>query len=198
MTIFSSVRRTPLEDFIKEVTADYWGHWTSELVRVEEVLNKINKLNMNRPDEKKIDVTFSTDLINHDNSVGWTLKDINKWPQKIDEDKRIGPSGWALTVSDPYSVTYESTARPIKTVNNPIEHPKHYISDRFEVIDIIEDFCKGLEGRAAFDCGNAIKYILRWHNKNGVEDLKKAEWYIQDLIKHLESEEKKDETQNGN
>lgn len=60
----------------------------------------------------------------------------------------------------------------IDNVNNP----QHYKAKRvqlvldFEPITILKDlpFCKG----------NAIKYVLRYKNKNGLEDLKKAEYYI--------------------
>lgn len=34
----------------------------------------------------------------------------------------------------------------------------------------------------AFYAGNAIKYILRWDKKNGVEDLEKAKVYIDKII----------------
>ena len=37
----------------------------------------------------------------------------------------------------------------------------------------------------AFCAGNAIKYIFRFSHKNGVEDLRKAEWYIDRLIKAI-------------
>ena len=30
--------------------------------------------------------------------------------------------------------------------------------------------------------GNVIKYVSRWRNKNGIEDLKKAKWYIERLL----------------
>jgi hypothetical protein len=30
--------------------------------------------------------------------------------------------------------------------------------------------------------GNALKYLWRWKKKNGVEDLKKAQWYLNKLI----------------
>ena len=67
-----------------------------------------------------------------------------------------------------------------------VNHPPHYNVGGFEVIDIIQAFTQDLNGIAAVDTGNAIKYILRWHNKNGIEDLKKAKWYIEHLIKKLE------------
>lgn len=68
-----------------------------------------------------------------------------------------------------------------------VNHPGHYkTSNGLEAIDVIEAFTEGLEGINAVDTGNAIKYILRWHKKNGVEDLKKAVWYINHLINRLE------------
>lgn len=71
---------------------------------------------------------------------------------------------------------------------NMVDHPSHYQSETgLEVIDVIEAFTFDLKGIEAFDTGNAIKYICRWKNKNGIEDLKKANWYLNHLIKHLES-----------
>lgn len=73
------------------------------------------------------------------------------------------------------------------TVPDMVNHPAHYNVNGFEVIDIIKAFTEGLEGIQAVDTANAIKYILRWHHKNGVEDLKKARWYINHLIEEIEN-----------
>lgn len=70
-----------------------------------------------------------------------------------------------------------------------VSHPDHYNSGKFEVIDIIEEFTKDLSGIEAVDTGNAIKYVLRWHKKNGVQDIKKAIWYLTHLAEHLEEKE---------
>lgn len=40
--------------------------------------------------------------------------------------------------------------------------------------------------KAGFFWGNVVKYVLRFHKKNGVEDLKKAEFYLKRLIEELE------------
>lgn len=70
-----------------------------------------------------------------------------------------------------------------------VNHPRHYMANNgMEVIDIIEAFTAELKGVEATDTGNIIKYILRWPHKNGVEDLKKARWYIDHLINHIEKE----------
>lgn len=73
-----------------------------------------------------------------------------------------------------------------------VSHPDHYQSKKgLEVIDVIEAFTEGLDGIEATDTGNVIKYICRWKNKNGVQDLEKAKWYLTHLIEHLEKEELK-------
>ena len=82
---------------------------------------------------------------------------------------------------------YEST-------DKMVSHPSQYESKSgLEVINVIEAFTEGLEGIEAVDTGNAIKYICRWKDKNGIQDLEKAMWYIQHLIDHLikEDEEKR-------
>lgn len=78
---------------------------------------------------------------------------------------------------------YEST-------DKMVSHPSHYQSKSgLEVINVIEAFTEGLEGIEAVDTANAIKYICRWKDKNGVQDLEKAMWYIQHLIDHLNKED---------
>jgi hypothetical protein len=57
-----------------------------------------------------------------------------------------------------------------------VNHPQHYQGNGIEVIDIIEAF------ELNFIEGNIIKYLLRYKSKNGLEDLKKSQWYLQRLI----------------
>lgn len=47
-----------------------------------------------------------------------------------------------------------------------------------EPIDLIDDMDLG------FYEGNIIKYVARWRAKGGVDDLRKAQWYLQRLIGH--------------
>lgn len=78
----------------------------------------------------------------------------------------------------------------INTNKDMINHPNHYQSENgLEVIDVIKEFTSGLEGIEATDTGNILKYICRWKKKNGVEDLKKAKWYLEHLIDYVESTE---------
>jgi hypothetical protein len=68
-----------------------------------------------------------------------------------------------------------------------VSHPPHYQSETgLEVIDVIEAFTFDLKGIEAICTGNVLKYICRWPQKNGLQDLKKAMWYLQRLIDHVE------------
>ena len=80
---------------------------------------------------------------------------------------------------------------PVNTMDfsEYVNHPKHYQSKNgMEAIDVIEAFTSDLNGVEAFDAGNILKYICRWKNKNGLEDLKKARFYLDHLINHVEKE----------
>lgn len=75
-----------------------------------------------------------------------------------------------------------------------VSHPSHYQSETgLEVIDVIEAFTFDLRGIEATDTGNVIKYIYRWKAKNGLQDLKKAQWYLSHLIEHVEKLKKENE-----
>ena len=67
--------------------------------------------------------------------------------------------------------------------NNNIISPNHYTSDKgIEVFDVQEAFIHELKGMSASYWCNIVKYILRFQKKNGVEDLKKAKYYLEKLI----------------
>ena len=72
-----------------------------------------------------------------------------------------------------------------KSTTDPVNHPSHYIG-AIECIDAIKAATEHLSGFEGMCTGNAIKYLWRWKKKNGVEDLKKAVWYINRLIQEIE------------
>ena len=71
-------------------------------------------------------------------------------------------------------------------MSDMVNHPSHYTSGKIECIDALESATEGLTGIEAVCTANAIKYLWRWKRKNGVEDLKKAKWYIDKLIEKQE------------
>lgn len=61
-------------------------------------------------------------------------------------------------------------------------NPDHYKQGKVECIDALESATVNLKGIDAVCTANAIKYLWRWKEKNGTEDLKKAQWYIGKLL----------------
>lgn len=67
-------------------------------------------------------------------------------------------------------------------MNDMVNNPPHYQGKTMEVIDVIKEFTEGLSGIQAVCTANILKYICRWHKKNGLQDLEKARWYLDYLI----------------
>jgi Protein of unknwon function (DUF3310) len=66
-------------------------------------------------------------------------------------------------------------------MSDPINNPSHYNQSSLEVITAIESW--GLN----FCEGNVVKYLVRAkHKGDELQDLKKARWYLNRLISHLE------------
>lgn len=73
-------------------------------------------------------------------------------------------------------------------MGDKVNHPDHYQNIAgVEAIDILNDVVKDLPGKQAAMLWNAMKYLLRFQNKNGVEDLKKARNYLDYLIADMDS-----------
>lgn len=67
-------------------------------------------------------------------------------------------------------------------MNDFVNHPHHYTQGKVECIDAIEAATVNLKGLDAVCTANAIKYLWRWQEKDGVRDLRKAIWYINKLL----------------
>ena len=76
----------------------------------------------------------------------------------------------------------------IEPENNPdmVSHPKHYTQGDIECIDALKAATVGKRGIEAVCVANVIKYLWRYEEKNGIEDVRKAKWYIERLLKELE------------
>lgn len=114
-----------------------------------------------------------------DCSYGWSNLDAVDVVYMMSEDVFI------INFPTPLPIPHE-----MLTKKDMVNHPPHYKSAAgLEVIDVIKAFTSDLTGIEATDTGNIIKYICRWKHKNGVEDLKKARWYINHLIEQVEGKE---------
>lgn len=94
------------------------------------------------------------------------------------DDKTIGfDNGSRVTIPENYET---------KQTNDIVNKPSHYTYGKIEIIDIVEQVTTAYPTNIAFSIGNALKYICRAPFKNGVEDLKKAVWYLNRAIKKWE------------
>ena len=141
------------------------------------------------------DLDELADLITPDNIVKQIMMDkLSDWCErvqaafkldvvKLSEKEREG------TMEHKYANLCDGDEVCEITIPDMVNHPPHYQSDSgLEVIKVIEAFTEGMTGIQAVCQGNVLKYVCRWHMKNGLEDLKKARWYLDKLISEVESE----------
>jgi len=74
-----------------------------------------------------------------------------------------------------------------KQTMDMVNHPPHYNKAGIETIDAIQAMTG--DGFEFYLQGNIMKYLWRYRYKNGVEDLKKAEWYLSKLIEAVDVSE---------
>lgn len=68
-----------------------------------------------------------------------------------------------------------------------VDNPAHYNKGGVECIDAIRGSMDA-EAFRGFLKGNVMKYVFRYEAKNGLEDLRKARWYLERLIGEVEAD----------
>ena len=113
--------------------------------------------------------------------------DIREAVEKHSED--VKPKRRTLGTSNSMDKMAEYVEKYLEGVKtDPVNRPAHYTSGGIECIDAMTA-AFGTEAVKDFCLCNAFKYLWRHRNKNGVEDLKKARWYLNRLITEMEVEE---------
>ena len=83
-------------------------------------------------------------------------------------------------------VPEQPTVPPMPPVNPPktgeeINHPTRYAGEKYECIDVMTDVF-GVYAVKSFCKLTAFKYLWREEKKGGIEDAKKAIWYLEKFI----------------
>jgi len=102
------------------------------------------------------------------------------WFEPVDTDATTNCPGGVCPV--PWAVQEK---RP-ELFDNVLK-PKHYNSSGIECIEGIEAQLTP-EGYKGFLQGNCAKYLWRWRDKGGIEDLRKCKWYLDRLISMVDDE----------
>ena len=111
----------------------------------------------------------------------WEDIEVNKSDLKTVEIKE------KTNTKETLQETLDKVKEPVE--NDPVNHPSYYTDTKIEVMDYIED--KGFN----FALGNAVKYISRAGKKDPnktIQDLEKANWYLNREIERLKKENEHD------
>ena len=90
------------------------------------------------------------------------------------------PSDWDKLKADRYTDNRDPKGVPYAPDPDPVNAPSHYRHGEVEAIDYLYQQL-GTNVRFYLE-GNILKYMHRWRLKNGVEDLRKARFYLDKLI----------------
>ena len=108
-----------------------------------------------------------------------TLDFHEDWLTKVEEDYTQDCS--AYTPKDINEYMWEWVNGSLEIKDDNVNNPSHYGQGRIEAIEYIEDFLTQ-EEYIGYLRGNIAKYLHRFRYKNGLEDLKKANWYLDRLM----------------
>lgn len=140
-------------------------------------------------DNSGIIETFDTILKNswHRES---TLKTINL-PNNYDIlwQRPTQPEALPFIDDNPQSLNeqYAEIEQVRQAIKDNVNHPSHYTKGKVECLDALESATIGKSGIEAVCVSNIIKYLWRYEEKNGIEDVKKAKFYLNRLLTTLEN-----------
>ena len=109
------------------------------------------------------------------------------------EDGTLMPSLQVLKrISEALNIDYkelnveEDKKEMVKDTENKkemVNHPSHYNMGKYECIEVVKELVRDMKGIEPVLFFNAFKYLWRYKQKNGLQDLEKCEFYLKELIK---------------
>lgn len=87
--------------------------------------------------------------------------------------------------------TIDKGLKAASSKTDVVNHPNHYKIGDIECIDVMLA-TQGVDAVINFCICNSFKYIYRHVNKNGLEDIRKAKWYLDKALELVDS--RKDES----
>jgi hypothetical protein len=116
--------------------------------------------------------------------MNWLVKEQdNSVTVNVDPLKTIIANAESGNLEKPMTAKPVNKKRKEKLFSDVVNSPAHYTYGGIETIDFIE--AKQLN----YHCGNVVKYVSRAGKKGErLEDLRKAQWYLNREIDRLEKE----------
>ena len=110
------------------------------------------------------------------NKIDRTLRTV----QKYEAGEILPPVDIIYKINDifggEFMLTFEIEEKEM------VDHPSHYNIGKYECLDVVKELVKDMKGIEATLFFNAFKYLWRYKQKNGLQDLKKCEFYLKELI----------------
>ena len=110
------------------------------------------------------------------NKIDRTLRTV----QKYEAGEILPPVDIIYKINDifggEFMLTFEIEEKEM------VDHPSHYNMGKYECLDVAKELVKDMKGIEATLFFNAFKYLWRYKQKNGLQDLKKCEFYLKELI----------------
>jgi hypothetical protein len=121
-------------------------------------------------------------------NAGWISPEMDIYDGKVYEIQKEWCGAVRFKNCLEWAFIYE-WLEPAPAVNecpkpDNVNHPAHYNQGGIECIEAIKAATGS--GFVKYCTGNVIKYLWRYDNKGGIEDLKKAAWYLDRAIKEME------------
>jgi hypothetical protein len=118
------------------------------------------------------------------NAPAWPRHPAHKAdePQCIHHGGECGESGYRAPCPNRPQLDYDPD--DVAFTSDPI-NPNHYRAGKVECIDALAAATVNKCGIEAVCTANAIKYLWRYESKGGLEDVRKARWYLDHLAQHL-------------
>ncbi|QGZ13398.1 hypothetical protein KLPPOU148_049 [Klebsiella phage vB_KpnM_15-38_KLPPOU148] len=119
----------------------------------------------------------------------WGFNWAELWRQSLSDDWELIAQRERVTGINDDRLLASLNEFPLVSEKYPrhdnINHPLRYTKGDIECIDAIKAATVGKTGIEAVCVANVVKYLWRYEEKNGLEDVKKARWYLERLINEL-------------
>lgn len=116
------------------------------------------------------------------------VKSVDSFSKEIVYEAQSDLETWysnTLTWHNHFKPYVEEDVQEGFTLGDNVNNPSHYGQGKIEAIEYISDFLTKEEYQGYLR-GNIAKYLHRFPYKNGIEDLRKAKWYLERLIEEVE------------
>ena len=118
----------------------------------------------------------------------WTSEPANCYGELVWQ-RPTQPEALPFIYDNPQSLNdqYAEIEQVRQAIKDNVNHPSHYTKGKVECLDALESATIGKSGIEAVCVANIVKYLWRYEEKNGLEDVKKAQFYLNRLLATLEN-----------